>query len=285
VIKISCTTFAYDHKMRHVNDPYQTMKDEIGFSNKGKMGLEDFIKKVYDLRLDGVEFTNYYFPSVESSYLKKVKRMALSYGLDISAVACGNDFCIPDRQKREEQIKFVKKWTDIAYEMGAPVLRIFTGAFPWPQAKPAGYTEDDLFKWAVECMKECAKYAEQKGVVLALENHHDFGTRADNVIKMIEAVNSEWLRHLLDPVNYREHAYSDSKKAAPYAVYAHAKATTGIWPEWAGIKGNWSIDYRRIKEILDDVGYNGYISVEYEGTEDPDIGVPKLAELLKTIFK
>jgi L-ribulose-5-phosphate 3-epimerase len=284
LIKIACTTFAYDYKMKHVNDPYQTMKDQIGFSDKGKMDLEDFIRRVYDLRLDGIELTNYYFPSVDRSYLKKLKRIAISYGLDICAVACGNDFCIPDRKKRDEQINFVKKWADVAYELGAPILRIFTGAFPWPQALPSGCTEDDIFRWAVEAMKECSKYAEKKGVMLALENHHDFGGRADNIIKLIKAVNSDWLMHLLDPVNYREYAYADSQKSAPYAVYVHAKAATGKWPEWTNIDGNWSMDYNRIKKILDDVGYNGYISVEYEGVVDPDVGVPKLANLLKKIF-
>ena len=55
----------------------------------GEMSLEDFIRKGYEMGLDGVELTAYYFPTTEEDYLKGLKRVALAYGLDIAGTAIG----------------------------------------------------------------------------------------------------------------------------------------------------------------------------------------------------
>jgi len=180
------------------------------------------------------------------------------------------------RNRSIEQIDLVKKWTDIAFELGSPSLRIFTGGPSSSEAVPLGYAEEDLFRWAVDAIRECAKYARRRGVVLALENHRDFGGRPDVVLKLIQAVDSEWFRHVLDRANYGEHIYEDSKKTAPYAVHVHADATCR---EMIANRPTSKIDYQRIKEILKAVGYNGYVSIEYVGNEDPNVAVPRLAKL------
>jgi len=276
MIRIACTTFSYYQKMKYVNDPVHGKFE----TREGGMEIEDFLKKAHQLRLDGVEFTNYFFPSTESSYLRKLKRLALSYGLDICMVAVGNNFCIPEKEKREEQIDLVKKWTDIAFELGSPSLRIFAGGPSSQEAVPSGYGEDDMFSWAVDAIRASVKYAEQKGVVLALENHRDFGGTPDKVLKLIQAVDSNWFRHVLDLANYRERIYEDSKKTAPYAVHVHVDAT-----DRSDSRPPSPIDYQKVREILEAAGYNGYVSIEYLGDEDPDVAVPKLANLLQDTFK
>ena len=43
-------------------------------------------------------------------------------------------------------------------------------------------------------------------------------------------------------------------------------------------------DYLRIAKILKKVNYSGYISLEFEGKEDPQTGVPKSLDLLRGDF-
>lgn len=100
-------------------------------------------------------------------------------------------------------------------------------------------------------------------------------------IEFARSIDSEWFRHVLDPANYGEHIYEDSKKTAPYAVHVHADATCR---EMIANRPTSKIDYQRIKEILKAFGYNGYVSIEYVGNEDPNVAVPRLAKLLKDAF-
>ncbi len=238
------------------------------------MTLEDFIRIGWELGLDGVELTEYYFPSLEDTYIYKLKKLLLSYGLDISAVAVGNRFTVPDSSLRKKEIERVKRWVNIALKIGAPCVRVFAGRVP------KGHTEEDAFQWTIDALKECVEYASKSGIVIALENHGGITSTADQVLKIINAVSSEWFGINLDLGNYRQNTYEDIRKTAPYAVHVHAKFLQ------VGPKGNDEIlDYNKIIEILNDVGYKGYLSIEYEGKEDPKTAVPRAVKFLKTLIK
>ncbi|RJS74111.1 sugar phosphate isomerase/epimerase [Candidatus Bathyarchaeota archaeon] len=240
----------------------------------GAMKLEDFIETCWRLGLDGVELTAYYFESLEEDYLKRLKRSVVDYGLDIRATAVGNDFCIPDPDARAEQVKLVKKWIDVSLYIGAPILRVFAGRVP------EGYSEDETFQWAVKAFKECADYASGKGVVLALENHGGITSTSDRVIRIVEAVDSEWFRVNLDVGNYRVDPYREIEETARYAVHVHAKFLD-VRPDGSDAK----IDHVKVLEILKKTGYKGHLSIEYEGEEDATSAVPRAAKFLQRIVK
>ncbi len=51
--------------------------------------------------------------------------------------------------------------------------------------------------------------------------------------------------------------------------------------------GEWytlDIDYHQVAGILAGVGYNGYVSLEFEGRGDPDVAVPKSIAMLRQAF-
>lgn len=245
---------------------------------QGEMDLEAFFEEAHRLKLDGVELTAYYFPSTEDFYLRSLKRRALSCGLDLYAVGVGNNFCLPEEARRKEQVDLVKKWINVAFQLGAPCLRVFAGSVP------PGHTEEEAYNWTVDALKACAQYAEEKGIVLALENHGGITTKAEIVLRILEDVGSEWVRHVLDTGNYLEPLYDEIRKTAPYAIYVHARQEDQVisHPQLKGQRRR--IDYKKIRDILIDVDFNGYVSIEYEGEEDSMVGVPKTLNLLKTIF-
>jgi sugar phosphate isomerase/epimerase len=253
MIKISCAAYSYR----------DYLKD-------GRMSYEDFIEEAYRIGLDGVELTLYWLPSKEPSYLRKLKRLAFSRGLPISCAGISTNFCTPESSERERMIKAVEEGLSIARELGAPALRIFGGY------TPKGYTEADATNWTIEALKTCVSYAEEKGVVMALENHGGITARADNVVKIVKSVGSPWLRVNLDLGNYAESTYDDIAKTIPYTVHIHGKIS---------ITGNGKVDYEKVKEMLIKGGYNGFISIEYEEEEDPKTAVPRFAKYLLNLFK
>jgi len=109
-----------------------------------------------------------------------------------------------------------------------------------------------------------------------MENHGGITAKAENVIEIVENVDSSWFRVNLDLGNYRESTYEEIAKTVPYAVHAHAKVR---------VAGGMKLDYQKIKGILESKGYNGFLSIEYEEKEDSKIGVPKFGKYLMTIFR
>ena len=235
------------------------------------MTLKDFLDKAVEMKLDGVELTSYYFPSTDDAYLYNVKRKAYLRGLDISGTAVGNTFCVPEEDKRAEQIALVKTWVDCSVKLGAPCVRVFAGRVP------EGYTEQDAFGWTAEALKECAAYAASKGILIALENHGGITATADGTLALVKAADSEWLGINLDLGNYAGDPYTEIEQTAPYAITCHAKT------EVPGPGGKVVADFERIVDILARVGYKGYLSIEYEAEEDPMTAVPKFAAQLRSL--
>ena len=242
------------------------------YLSSGEMSLEEFLHAGVEMGLDGVELTAYYFSTTERSYLHAIKRLCYRLGLDISGTAVGNNFCVPDEAKRAEQVQMVKEWIGHSVELGAACMRVFAGGVP------EGHTEAEARQWTIDALKECADYAGERGVLLALENHGGITSTADQVISLIEAVDSEWVVLNLDTGNFRTDPYGSIAQAAPHAVTCHVKTEV---PSPTG--GKEEADIQRIVSTLRDAGYNGYLSIEYEAAEEPKVAVPRFVAQLKAL--
>jgi sugar phosphate isomerase/epimerase len=236
------------------------------------MSLEAFIEIARKNGLDGVELTAYYFPTTERAYLNHLKRFVHRQGLSISGTAVGSDFAQPDADKRRAHVAMTKEWTDHSVALGAPTLRVFAGPVR------EGSRETDAFGWVVECLQECAAYAGEQGVLLALENHGGLTSTGDQTVRLLNAVGSDWLGSNLDFGNFSGDAYAQFALCAPFAVATHAKIT------YAGASGREPVDYRRVETLMEQAGYRGFIAIEYEEEEDPDTAVPRFARELLDIF-
>jgi sugar phosphate isomerase/epimerase len=233
------------------------------------MTLEEFVVECRRMGLDGVELTSYYFPSTDRSYLHELKRHCFRQGMHILATAVGSNFALADEARRREQVEMTRQWIDHSVVLGAPCIRVFGG--PIPQ----GHTEVEAMRWAVACLRECIDYGAERGVMIALENHGGITSTAQQVLRLVEELQSPWFGINLDLGNFRNDPYKEIELCAPCAITAHAKRsmTSG--------EGHVRIDYARVAEILRRNDYAGYLSVEYEDADDPRTAVPAFVEYLK----
>lgn len=239
----------------------------------GAMSLESFVDTCAGMELDGVELTAYYFASTGPEYLHALKRHCFRRGQHILATAVGSNFTQADPERRRAHVEITLAWIEHSVVLGAPCLRVFAGPIP------EGVEEEQAYGWAAECLEECAARAAERGVVLALENHGGVTTTAEQVSRFFERIESPWLGMNLDFGNFRVEPYREIAQCAPRAVTTHAKLSSRFGDERR------ELDYTRIREIMTGVGYQGYISVEYEEKEDPAIGVPRFMETLKAAFR
>jgi sugar phosphate isomerase/epimerase len=144
------------------------------------------------------------------------------------------------------------------------------------EPKREGYTEDQAFDWVIGSFEKLLPAAEKYGVVMGLENHWGLGRTAAGVLRIVEALKSPWLQVTMDTGNFLDDSYTQMEQLAPQTVFVQAKTYYG--------GGKWytlDIDYSRVGKILDDVGYRGYVSLEFEGKEDFKTAIPQSLELLR----
>lgn len=240
---------------------------------KNKMSLHEFIKTCADLNLDGVELTAYYFPDTTRSTLNELKKYCFSLGINISGTAVGNNFALSDPDKRKEHVEMVKNWIDYSVVLGAPCIRIFAGSIP------EGESEETTFQRVVNCLREVLPYAEEKGVMLALENHGGITTTPDQVMRLLNSLRSPWVGWNMDCGNFKGDPYPQFEKPVGLAVNVHAKT------HYRNASNELTeVDYRRVFSLLKRNGYRGYVSIEYEYTDPPIEAIPRFAQNLKNII-
>ena len=101
----------------------------------------------------------------------------------------------------------------------------------------------------------------------------------EGLLRILKAIDSPWLGALVDTGNFLEDPYEKLKLIAPKAVFVQAKTYYG-GGEWYTL----DLDYKRIAQMLAAVNYRGYVSLEMEGKENPDVAVPKSIAMLRQAF-
>lgn len=254
--------------------------------------IEKCIDDAARMGFDGIEFLLVQMKSEDdNAYLQNLKRRAFYAGLDIMGFSTHQGFVYPEKEKRKENINKTVHQIELAYNLGIPTMRLNTGrwgtsgSFDELMANKGiepvieGYTEEEGFKWVIDSISDCIPVAEKCGVVLGLENHWGLGRTAEGVLRIVDAINSPWLQVTADTGNFLEDQYRQFEMLAPRTVLVQAKTYFG--------GGKWytlDIDYNRIADILRSHEFKGYISLEFEGNEDPGIAVPKGLKLLREAF-
>ena len=265
--------------------------------------IEHVIEEAARLELDGVEILHQQMASEANPYLQKLKRLAFIHGLDLYALSIHQGFVSPDAETRQKNINHTVHCIRLAHELGIPAIRLNSGR--WGTAgsfnelmrmeghEPVlpGHTEDEAFTWVIAAIEECLPDAEKSGVILALENHWGLTCTPEGVNRIVSAIDSEWLKVTMDCGNFLSHSsgeghrdrevsptvpYEKLAQIAPEAVLVHAKTYYG-GGEWYTLE----LDYARIGQMLKSVGFQGYVSIEFEGKADAHTGVPQSVELLR----
>jgi sugar phosphate isomerase/epimerase len=261
------------------------------FRHKELRDIGTCIDLAAEMGFDGVEILHRQMTDESNETLQKLKRQAFLNGLDLCGFSTHQGFLHPDKEVRQKNVDHTIRCIELAYAMGIPTMRVNTGT--WGTRKNfddlmkhrgieeprKGYTNEDGFKWVIDGLGACLKSAGKCGVTMGLENHWGLGRTPEGVLRVVEGLKSPWLQVTLDTGNFLEDPYDRLAKLAPKTVLLQAKTYYG-----GGLWYTLELDYDRIARIMHDAGYAGYVSLEFEGKEDPKKAVPKSLALLRKAF-
>jgi len=241
----------------------------------GSMSIADLIGFCSATGFDGVDITAYYFkgyPEIPpDDYLFDIKRKAFKAGLEITGTGVRNDFTIADKAKRELEVQLVKNWIEAASKIGASVLRIFSGT-----QKNEGIPREQVTEWMLKDIQTCVEYGKQHGVVIGMQNHNDFIQTADQIISLVETINSPWFGIILDIGSYRiNEPFSEIERSIRHAVNWQVKEKMFI----NGTEAD--TDLHKLINMIKATGYRGYLPIETLGDGEPKIKVKALFEKIQ----
>jgi sugar phosphate isomerase/epimerase len=218
----------------------------------------------------------------------QLRRRCERLGLAVVGYCVGANLLVR-RQRQQEVVERLKRDVDTAAALGAPLLRhdVTTG---WTDAEGlAGpRTFAQALKVVVPAVREVAEYARTQGVVSSLENHGFYMQASARVERLIRAVDHANYGLTVDMGNFlcvNEDPVAALRRVVRYVVHAHVKdfhvrpkrrmppsgwfATPTPIALRGAIVGHGEIDIPAQLKILVRAGYQGYLSLEFEGIEEP----------------
>jgi sugar phosphate isomerase/epimerase len=261
------------------------------FRNNNLRDLEKCIDLAGEMGFDAVEILHRQMRDESPGYLQQLKRRAFLHGMSLNGFSTHQGFLSPKAEVRQKNVDNTIRYIEMAYAMGIPTLRVNTGT--WGTSKNfdelmknrgiepplEGYKDEDGFGWVIAGLTACLKAAEKCGVTMGLENHWGLGRTPEGVMRIVDAINSPWLQVTMDTGNFLEDPYDKLEMLAPKTVLVQTKTYYG-----GGLWYTLDLDYDRIAKLLRKHKYNGFLSLEFEGKEDPLTAVPKSLALLRKAF-
>lgn len=252
----------------------------------GRIDLMGFIDLAAAQGVAGVELLDFFWSDAERE-LPPVKARIADAGLEVAVYSLGNNFIQPEAGARRQELEDLRRGVDIALELGVDLLRVFSG-----NARE-GVSQEQGVEWILEGLAAGAAYAESRGVTLALENHGRFAGRSDQVRDIIKQVGSPALRVNFDTGNFLlvgQDPVEAARELAEWVVLVHLKDIRFADADESGfvferpdgqlltgsVVGEGLVDLAGVMAVLREAGYDGWLSLEYEGAEDPVVlGVPR----------
>jgi sugar phosphate isomerase/epimerase len=272
----------------------KALNDNIKGRGKG-MTLFDLLDFCAEQNFDAIDSTGYFFPGYPAvptdEYVNNFKRRAFELGLDISGTGVRNDFATPDEARvpgpnkqppkmLAEDVRHAKEWIEVAAKLGAPVLRVFAG--PVPERE----NWDATAKRMATALREVADHGKKFGVLVGVQNHGDMLKSADETIKIVDMVNSDWFGVIVDTGYFMTpDPYVDIAKVMPYAVNMQIKEKP------FGIEDPRRTDLKRLVKIIVDSKYRGYLPIETlsrkkgDTNYNPQETVPRFLAELRTALE
>lgn len=255
----------------------------------GEMDVLDAVQWIADNGGEHMEIVPYGFTLVDNLELADaVKNKAEEVGIELSNYSTPGNFVHDTEEEFNAEVSRLKEHVDLINRMGIKHMRHDVIAFTLPPEKRTIEHFEKSLPQMVEGSRQIADYAAQFGITTTIENHGVAVQASDRVQRVLAAVDRPNFKTTLDVGNFMcvdEDPIVGVKKNLPYASLIHFKdfyfrpyyenPGGGKWFTTANdnflrgsIVGQGDINIREVIKLIKESGYDGYITLEFEGMEE-----------------
>lgn len=273
-----------------------------------ELGMFGVLDKIKEFGADAVD----YIPFEKEDH-NKAMELAAQYGEHMENIGLvGACYCVGANFLEKDRNAVVEKLcrdADVAKALRCPVMR-FDIAYGFASDVKSKRSYDSFLEsGAIEYIRQVVDYAESIGIVTCTENHGFFSQDAERVEKVINLVDRNNFGSLVDMGNFCCCDGDFAKSVglvAQYARHAHAKdiyvkpgymddpgegwgqSRNGNYIQGTVI-GHGDVPVKQCLRILKKNGFDGAVSIEFEGKEDPlfgvRVGVANLRRFINEIYQ
>ena len=284
----------------------------------GRMTIDDVIDYAVAHGCEHIEFVPFHLAFVtpeqelDLELIEHVRKKCESAGIEISTYSVNADLLKTDPAEEAKEIERVKRHIDAAQKLGLSRMRFDVASFRRPFSTNTIYNFNQEFPQMVRNGTLLCDYAAERGITIVMEIHGFFINGSDRVLRLIEAINRPNLKMTVDVGNFLcvdEDPVAAVKRCLPLAEMIHLKdfyirkkellpdqtemfnCNNGSWFETMGgkmlrgaILGQGDVDIWEILRTIKHSGFDGYISLEFEGMEVCEQGTEISLAMAKAIL-
>ena len=258
--------------------------DDAKFSALALRGdFERHVQLVASLGFEGVELA---VRDPGTLDVPRLKKLLNATGLTVPAIGTGRvfgedglSFTDPSPEVRTKAMERIKRHVELAAELQAQeVVGLIRGRCSERVPRP------EAMKLVEDALAHCASYALARGAMLALEPINRYETDLLNsVAECLPVVRSigEGIGLLVDTfhMNIEEVDIAESIRSAGKAITHVHFADSNRWAPGCG-----HIDFGAVVRVLEEIGYNGFVSAEILPRPSPDDAASLAAAHMKSLL-
>jgi len=263
--------------------PALTVEEFIDTAKKfGYTGVEIDLKRPHGSPLD-----------LNTKRCKEIREYIDKKGLELPGLAANNCFASVIPEVLENEMLMVREQIRVCKDMGAPILRVFpawrgvvskNGIASYDPTRFPEYYGANIYELEMNilaCLKEVTKYAEDAGVVLALQNHEPIIYNYKDMLAFIKEVNSPYLKACFDAPcegwtperQSDEYISAATREVGDLQVFSHANGEFKELEDGRvemipyNLGGNYKqqvvTNYPAFFRTLNELGWDGYVNFEF----------------------
>ena len=271
------------------------------YISAGKMSVMDTVKKAHEMGFEAIEFLDMPGSTYEEQvdFAHRLRKEADSYGMTVNAYTIGANLYRVTPEENRAEVERLCRQVDIAAILGCAVMRhdACYSLGPSGTARSFGL----MLPTIADNIRAITAYAATRGVRTCVENHGFVAQDSYRVEQLFNAVAHDNFGLLVDVGNFvcaDEDNVTAVSRVAPYAIHVHAKdmyksadplpgyGQTRACNYFKGaIIGEGDVDVEKCLKVLHRAGYDGYCSIEFEGSEDCIYGIETGLRNLKGMIR
>lgn len=277
---------------------------QLAFSTNAytRFELPEAIRRIGDAGYDGVELLadapHAFLTEFEAGDRTELQDTLETTGISVSNVnantatgyyddAPESSFFDPtiitdDEEKRAWRVSYTKKAIDLANAVGAPAVCVATGR-PEPGNPP-----EQAREYLLDSLHDILDHAESVGVDVGIEFEPELLIECtDEVLDLLDTVDRDALGVNLDighAAVYGENPAESVRQCAGQITGVHLEDIVGgrRGKHYHRVPGEGDIDFDAIFQALDDIGYDGFGTLElYTYPDTPDQAAQQALEVLE----
>lgn len=262
--------------------------------HSGRMSQLDVISKAREMGFDVIEFSTFALPEGETplTFAPKVREECERVGIEVANYTIAGDFISGCGGDLDAEIERLKEEVRVARILNSPGMR-HDAAWGFPSGYKGVQSFDAVLPRLAKGCRAVTEYAAELGIKTMVENHGFFAQDSERMEKLVTAVDHPNFGLLVDMGNFLcvdEEPEKAVGRLMPYAFHVHAKdfhVKSGNQPNpgrgWfssrggnylrGAVIGHGDVPIVQCLKIMKGKNYDGILSIEFEGMEEPLEGI------------